>query len=104
MTFIIRERTERPATTDNYQRSERVEGSGFGQRDSGPREGGFGRGRGGGRGRGPRGTRGDRGGRGGFGGKREFERHSGSDKTYVFCFCCIPLAQRLEKCMQFFKY
>lgn len=56
--------------------TERSEGGGgFG----GPRgEGGFGRGRGrGGRGRG----RGDRGGRGGFSGKREFERHSGSDRT-----------------------
>ena len=71
-------------------RVERSEGGGFGSRpersEGGRPEGGMGRGEGGfgrgrGRGRGDRGGRG-RGGmnRGGFG-KREFERHSGSDRT-----------------------
>lgn len=64
--------------TENAGGGGGMSGGGFGQR-----EGGFGRGRGRG-GRGGRG-RGERGGRGGFGGKREFERHSGSDRTYVSC-------------------
>ncbi|WAR23226.1 PAIRB-like protein [Mya arenaria] len=68
------ERSER--VSSGFQRPERTEGGGFAQRDDGPRDG-FGRGMRGGRGRGTRGGRG----RGGFGGKREFERHSGSDRT-----------------------
>lgn len=77
------ERTDR--VSSGFQRPERTEGGGFAPRDDGPREG-FGRGEGG-FGRGPRGARGrgmrgDRGrGRGGFGGKREFDRHSGSERT-----------------------
>jgi len=75
--FCFRERSEK---TDGGFRTERSEGGGFAQREGGPRgEGGFGRGRG--RGRGARG-RGGRGTGGGFPtGKREFERHSGSDRT-----------------------
>ena len=73
--IFSRERSDRP--TSGFQRPERIEG-GFAPRDDGPREG-FARGRGGGRGRG---SRGSRGGRGVFPGKREFERHSGSDKTW----------------------
>ncbi|XP_060589254.1 SERPINE1 mRNA-binding protein 1-like isoform X2 [Ruditapes philippinarum] len=72
-----RDRSDRPSGGFSTERSE---GGGFGGQRG---EGGFnrGRGRGGRMGRGA--GRGDRGGRGGFGGKREFERHSGSDRTGV---------------------
>ncbi|KAK3586341.1 hypothetical protein CHS0354_038321 [Potamilus streckersoni] len=75
-------RPPRRREDNNEANRERNEG-GFGGFAKGDRpersEGGFGgRGRGGPRSRGGRGR-----GRGGFGGKREFERHSGSDKTGV---------------------
>lgn len=56
------------------------------------------RGRGGPRGRGTRGG----GFGGGFGGKREFERHSGSDRTYVsVTFIIVSLISRLLVLLNF---
>jgi len=84
-----RERTDRPERSQNDFSNDgfRVEG-GFGGGGGGFGGGGFSEGRG--RGRGNRGDRRGgrgRGGRGGGGfdrfGKREFERHSGSDKTGI---------------------
>lgn len=79
------ENRDRPERFDGgFGRPERSEGGGF-PREGGPRDGNFrGRGRGrGGRGGGGRGRGGVPTERGGFGGKRDFDRHSGSDRTGV---------------------
>ena len=96
-TFLyFRDRGERPE--GGFNRPERSEGGGFGRTERSEGGGGFGQGGfGRGRGRGGRGGRGaPRGGRGAPGGgfgKRDFDRHSGSDRTYVLTqatqFCLV---------------